>query len=57
VKERWLQGLDRGPAEVSLLKTPEQSLPGAYEAAVLTADLVADRLRLEADRVEQARCY
>jgi uncharacterized protein YhaN len=55
VKERWLQGLDGGPAETTFLKTSAQSLPDAYEAAVLSADSIADRLRLEADRVEQKR--
>jgi uncharacterized protein YhaN len=55
VKERWLQGLDGGQAESRFLETPEQSLPDAYESAVQTADSVADRLRLEADRVEQKR--
>jgi uncharacterized protein YhaN len=55
VKERWLQGLDGGPAETTFLETSAQSLPDAYEAAVFCADSIADRLRLEADRVEQKR--
>ena len=55
VRERWLQGLAGGPAETNFLKTSAQSLPEAYEDAVLCADSIADRLRFEADRVEQKR--
>lgn len=55
VKEQWIHGLRGGPTESSFLEAGEQSLPKAYEAAVQNADSVADRLRLEADRVEQKR--
>jgi uncharacterized protein YhaN len=55
VKECWIQGLNGGPAESTFLEAGEHSLPEAYEAAVQDADSVADRLRLEADRVEQKR--
>jgi uncharacterized protein YhaN len=55
VKEQWLEGVKRGPAEQRFLGETAQPLPDAYETAVVAADSVADHLRAEADRVEQKR--
>jgi len=55
VKENWLERVEGGPCTTKFLRTPEQPLPEAYEAAVHGADTVADQLRREADRVEQKR--
>jgi uncharacterized protein YhaN len=55
VKDQWLEGIERGPAESAFLENSNQPLPIAFERAVAIADTVADRLRREADRVEQKR--
>lgn len=55
VRDRWLGGLEDGAAEMTFLASSAKPLPETYEQAVLTADSLADRLRLEADRVEQKR--
>lgn len=49
---QWLEQED--VAKESLAFAPEQPLPEAYEASVSQADLVADRLRREAERVANA---
>ena len=55
VKDQWLNGLVGGAAEMSFLADFQEPLPKAFEAAVEAADSWADRLRLEAERVEQKR--
>lgn len=55
IKNCWLEGIENGAAEATFLSGKEKSLPDAFESAVQTADSVADRLRLEAERVEQKR--
>lgn len=52
LRRRWLDG-DDVTAE-SQAYDPEHPLPDAYEGLVNQADLVADRLRHEADRVANA---
>ncbi len=55
IKDRWMNGLVDGAAEATFLAGSAKPLPEAYEQAVVSADSLADRLRLEADRVEQKR--
>ncbi len=55
IKDRWLRGLVDSSAEASFIAGSSKPLPEAYEQAVVSADSLADRLRLEADRVEQKR--
>lgn len=56
VKESWLEGLgDGGDAARAFLAEGEQPLPDLFEASIMAADSVGDRLRLEAERVEQKR--
>ena len=51
---RDLAGRAPGPERSAFLELhPQTPLPEAYEAAVATADDIADRLRREADRVQQ----
>lgn len=52
LRRQWLDQED--VAEESLLYDPEQPLVEAYEGNVEHADLIADRLRREADRVAHA---
>ncbi len=51
VRRAWLEGerLEREVADYD----PGRELPAAYERAVVEADELADRLRLEAERVQQ----
>jgi uncharacterized protein YhaN len=49
---QWLE--QENVAEESSAFAPEQPLPEAYEASVNQADLIADRLRREAERVANA---
>jgi hypothetical protein len=53
VKENWLEGLEKGPAENDFLRDEEKSLPEAFEASMVQADSLSDNLRFEADRVEK----
>jgi uncharacterized protein YhaN len=55
VKDQWLNGSVGGAAEMTFLSGLEGPLPTAFEATVEAADSLADRLRLEAERVEQKR--
>lgn len=55
IKDRWLRGLEDSSAEASFLAGSAKPLLEAYELAVTGADSLADRLRFEADRVEQKR--
>lgn len=55
IKDRWLCGREDSSAEANFLAGSPKPLPEAYEQAVVSADSLADRLRLEADRVEQKR--
>ncbi len=52
LRRQWLDHED--VSRESLLYTTDQSLPDAYEGLVGQADLIADRLRREADRVASA---
>jgi uncharacterized protein YhaN len=49
LRRQWLEGQD--VSEESQVYNSEHSLPSAYEKYVSKADLVADRLRREAERV------
>ncbi len=55
VRRAWLEGerLQREAADYD----PERELPAAYERAVVEADELADRLRLEAERVQQHESF
>jgi len=55
IKDRWINGLISDSAEATFLKGSAKALPEAYEQAVVSADSLADQLRLEAERVEQKR--
>jgi uncharacterized protein YhaN len=55
VKHQWLNGLVGGAAEMSFLSGLQEPLPKVFEVAVEAADVLADRLRIEAERVEQKR--
>ncbi len=56
VKERWLQGLGEESAAAStFLEGMAETLPTVFEASIVAADTIADRLRMEADRVENKR--
>jgi len=54
VKHRWLQA-EAAPVEVDFMREASsgQPLDAAYEHAVLNADTLADRLRLDASQVEK----
>ncbi len=52
LRRQWLDQED--VTEESQFYNPEQTLPEAYEGNVGQADLIADRLRREADRVAKA---
>ena len=49
IRGKYVDGAD--PGSVATKYAGSKDLPGAYEQAVLTADDVADRLRLDAQRV------
>ncbi|MEJ2025337.1 MAG: AAA family ATPase, partial [Deltaproteobacteria bacterium] len=51
IRRQWIEGEDL--AEEVAAFSPEASLPDAYEGLVEHADHTADRLRLEADRVQK----
>ncbi len=51
IRGKYVEGVDRGAAAMEYAGSKD--LPGAYEEAVLTADDVADRLRQDAQRVQE----
>ncbi|MFA7167051.1 MAG: AAA family ATPase, partial [Desulfoplanes sp.] len=55
LRRQWLDQEDVN--EETLSYDPEQPLPEAYEGYVGQADLIADRLRREADRVANAAAF
>jgi uncharacterized protein YhaN len=55
LRRQWLDRED--VAAESLVYDPERSLPAAYAGYVGQADLIADRLRREADRVAHAASF
>jgi uncharacterized protein YhaN len=55
IKDRWLNRIEGGGAELSFLSAEALPLPQAFETAIVAADSVADQLRREANRVEQKR--
>jgi uncharacterized protein YhaN len=55
LRRQWLDQED--VTEESQFYDPEQPLPEAYEGYVGQADLIADRLRREADRVANAAAF
>jgi uncharacterized protein YhaN len=55
IKDRWIHGLEDGSAEATFRAGSTKALPEVYEDAVVHADSLADRLRLEAERVERKR--
>ena len=55
LRRQWLDQED--VTEESQFYDPEQPLPDAYEGCVGKADLIADRLRREADRVANAATF
>jgi uncharacterized protein YhaN len=53
VRGKYVDGADPGTAATEYAGSKDMDLPGAYEQAVLAADDVADRLRQDAQRVQE----